>query len=131
MLSKCALITGIRGQDGSYLAELLLEKGYSVHGIVREEHLDNVESTCKNIIPVINRITLHGGNLDNYAEIQNIIEKVKPDECYHLSSQSFVNISEEEIIKTLRLNIEGTYFLLQAIIKKYPNCKFYFAGSSE
>src|SRR3989344_3919290 len=130
-MAKRVLITGIRGQDGSYLAEFLLDKGYEVHGIVRRSDLDNPQQTCQNILGIIDKITLHAGSLDNYSSIQSIIEKVKPDECYHFSAQSFVYLSPEEVSETFRLNIEGTHFLLQALMKKAPKCRFYFAGSSE
>lgn len=125
------LITGIRGQDGSYLAEFLLEKGYEVHGIVRRSDLHSPRETCPNIMHLMDKITLHAGSLDNYLSVASIIESVRPDECYHFSAQSFVYLSPEDVSETFRMNIEGTYFLLQALITGAPKCKFYFSGSSE
>ena len=85
MNNKVALITGITGQDGSYLAEFLLEKGYEVHGIVRRESLED-EEKLKNIKAVKEKIFLHEGNLSDHLSIYKVFSKVLPDECYHLSA---------------------------------------------
>ncbi len=126
-----ALITGITGQDGSYLTELLLGKGYEVHGIVRRVALEDPTHRLGRIQHVLDRISLYAGSLESYASIFNVVEKVKPDECYHLAAQSFVNYSFEDAFSTLNTNINGTLFLLSAIKEKAPDCKFYFAATSE
>ena len=128
---KRALITGITGQDGSYLAELLLDKGYEVHGIVRRVALEDPTHRLWRIQHILDRITLHAASLESYASIFNVVERVKPAECYHLAAQSFVSYSFEDAFSTLNTNINGTLFLLSAIKEKATGCKFYFAGSSE
>jgi GDPmannose 4,6-dehydratase len=128
---KKALITGITGQDGSYLAELLLEKGYEVHGIVRRVAFEDPEHRLWRIRHIVDKIHLHCGSLESYASIYNIVEKVKPDECYHLAAQSFVSYSFEDEFSTLNTNINGTIYVLSAIKNRKPDCKFYFAASSE
>ena len=93
MPTKKALITGITGQDGSYLAELLLEKGYDVHGIVRRVAIEDTENRLWRIKHLLNKITLHSGSVDSFPSIYRIVEQVKPDECYHLAAQSFFGYS--------------------------------------
>lgn len=126
-----ALITGITGQDGSYLAELLLSKGYEVHGIVRRLALEDPLHRLWRIRHLLDRITLHAGSMESYASIFNVVEQVQPDECYHLAAQSFVSYSFEDEFSTINTNINGTHFLLSAIKRKAPDCRFYFAASSE
>ena len=128
---KKALITGITGQDGSYLAEFLLEKGYEVHGIIRRVALEDPEHRLWRIRHVLDRITLHTASLESYASIFNVVEKVKPDECYHLAAQSFVSYSFEDEFSTISTNINGTMHILSAIKQRAPKCRCYFAGSSE
>jgi len=128
---KKAFITGIDGQDGSYLAELLLEKGYQVHGMVRRVALEDPEHHLWRIKHIRNRITLHAASLESYPSIFKVVEKVKPDECYHLAAQSFVGYSFEDEFSTINTNINGTHFVLSAIKERTPKCKFYFAASSE
>lgn len=128
---KKALITGITGQDGSYLAEFLLEKGYDVHGIVRRVALEDPEHRLWRLKPILDRIHLHAGSLESYASIFNVVEKVQPDECYHLAAQSFVGYSFEDAFSTINTNINGTLSVLSAICLRVPTCKVYFAGSSE
>jgi len=128
---KKALITGITGQDGSYLAESLLKKGYEVHGIVRRVALEDPEHRLWRIRHIFNKIKLHPGTLETYASIFNIVEKIKPQECYHLAAQSFVSYSFEDEFSTINTNINGTMHILSAIKQRAPKCKFYFAGSSE
>ena len=131
-MAKVALITGITGQDGSYLAELLLSKGYDVHGIVRRVALEDEIRRLWRIRKILNDITIHAGSLDSYARIFNIIQKIKPDEVYHLSAQSYVGYSFEDEFSTLNTNINGTHYMLSAT-KEFAekNVKFYFAASSE
>ena len=128
---KKALITGITGQDGSYLAELLLSKGYEVHGIVRRVAFEDLEHRLSRIKHILDKLILHPASLESYASIFNVVEKVKPDECYHLAAQSFVSYSFEDEFSTINTNINGTHFILSAIKEKAPKCKFYFAASSE
>ena len=131
-MSKVALITGITGQDGSYLAELLLSKGYKVHGIVRRVALEDEIHRLWRIRKILNNITLHAGSLESYASLFNIILKIKPQEVYHLAAQSFVGYSFEDEFSTLNININGTHYVLSAL-KEFAESKvkFYFAGSSE
>ncbi len=128
---KKALITGITGQDGSYLSELLLEKGYQVHGIVRRVALEDPAHRLWRIRHILDKLILHSASLESYASIFNVVDKVKPDECYHLAAQSFVSYSFEDEFSTINTNINGTLFVLSAIKERAPKCKFYFAGSSE
>ena len=128
---KRALITGITGQDGSYLAEFLLSKGYEVHGIVRRVAIEDPEHRLFRIRHILDKIILHPGSLESYASIFNVVDKVKPDECYHLSAQSFVSYSFEDEFSTINTNINGTHFVLAAVKARAPQCKFYFAASSE
>ena len=128
---KKALITGITGQDGSYLAEFLLNKGYEVHGIVRRVALEDPNHRLWRVRNIQDKLILHAASLESYASIFNVIEKIKPDECYHLAAQSFVSYSFEDAFSTLNTNINGTLFMLSAVKEKAPQCRFYFAGSSE
>jgi GDPmannose 4,6-dehydratase len=130
-MSKKALITGITGQDGSYLAELLLSKGYEVHGVVRRVAIEDPIHRLWRLRHILDRLKLHSGSLESYASIFNIVEEVSPDECYHLGAQSFVSYSFEDEFTTIHSNINGTHYLLSAIKRKAPECLFYFAGSSE
>ncbi len=128
---KKALITGITGQDGSYLAELLLEKKYEVHGIVRRVALEDPNHRMWRIRNILDRIHLHSASLDSYPSLFNVVEMIQPDECYHLAAQSFVSYSFEDEFSTMGTNINGTHYILSAIKHRAPHCRFYFAGSSE
>lgn len=128
---KIALITGISGQDGSYLAELLIAKGYQVHGVVRREALEDPQHRLANINHIINNLKLHVGAIDNHLGIYKIISLVKPDECYHLASSSFVSYNFEDESSLLANNFTSTHALLAAIKDLAPACRVYFAGSSE
>lgn len=128
---KRALITGITGQDGSYLAELLLEKGYEVHGIVRRVALEDPSTRMWRLRNVLDRIHVHSASMESYASLFNIVADVKPDECYHLAAQSFVSYSFEDEFSTINTNLNGTHYVLSAIKRLVPGCRFYFAGSSE
>ena len=131
MKHKKALITGITGQDGSYLAEYLLSMGYEVHGIVRRVALEDPTHHLWRLLPIATRLYLHSGTLDSFPSLYKILRDVQPDECYHLAAQSFVSISFEDEFSTMQTNINGTHHLLAAIKDSYPNCRIYFAGSSE
>ncbi len=128
---KRALITGITGQDGSYLAEFLLAQGYEVHGIVRRVAIEDPEQRLWRIRHLLDRVHIHAGSLESYASIFKVIERIQPDECYHLSAQSFVSYSFEDEFSTINTNINGTHFVLAALKDAAPGCRFYFAGSSE
>jgi len=130
-MAKVALITGITGQDGSYLAELLLSKGYEIHGIVRRVALEDATHRFWRIRKILNNVTIHSASLESYASIFNIVQKVKPDEVYHLAAQSYVVYSFEDEFSTLNTNINGTHHILSAVKEFNKNLKFYFAGSSE
>ncbi len=130
-MSKIALITGITGQDGSYLAELLLSKGYTVHGIVRRVALENRSHRLWRIHNLLEKINLHSASMESYASIFNIIKSLQPDEIYHLAAQSYVDYSFEDEFSTLNTNINGTHYMLSAIKESSNHSKFYFAGSSE
>ena len=131
-MKKVALITGITGQDGSYLAELLLSKGYEVHGIVRRVALEDETHRLWRIRKILKNLNLHAGSLESYASLFNIILKMKPTEVYHLAAQSYVDYSFQDEFSTLNININGTHYLLSAV-KEFATSKvkFYFAGSSE
>ena len=128
---KKALITGITGQDGSYLAEFLLKKKYQVHGIIRRVALEDETHRMWRIRGIINKVKLHPASLESYASIVKIIQKIKPNEIYHLGAQSFVDYSFKDEFSTLNTNINGTHYLLSALKDFSPKTKFYFAGSSE
>jgi len=128
---KKALITGITGQDGSYLSELLLEKGYEVHGIVRRVAIEHPQARMWRIRHLLDRIHVHSASMESYASIFDIISTVKPDECYHLAAQSFVSYSFEDEFSTINTNLNGTHYVLSAIKRQAPQCRFYFAASSE
>jgi|SRR5579884_1273009 len=131
MANKRALITGITGQDGSYLAEFLLQHGYEVHGIVRRVALQDTAHRLTRIEHLLDRIKLHAGSLESYPSIYKIVAEVKPDECYHLAAQSFVAYSFDDEFSTMNTNINGTHHILSAVHDMVPQCRFYFAGSSE
>jgi GDPmannose 4,6-dehydratase len=128
---KKALITGLTGQDGSYLAELLLEKGYEVHGIIRRVALEDPRTRLWRIRHISDKIHLHSASMESYASIFNIFSEIKPDECYHLAAQSYVSYSFEDEFSTINTNLNGTHYVLSALKRQAPDCKFYFAASSE
>jgi GDPmannose 4,6-dehydratase len=128
---KKALITGITGQDGSYLAEHLLDRGYEVHGLVRRVALEDPERRFGRIRHLLDRVTLHAASLESYPSIFHVFSKEVFDECYHLAAQSFVAESFTDGFSTMNTNINGTHYVLAAIRELRPACRFYFAGSSE
>ena len=131
MSSKRALITGITGQDGSYLGEWLLDRGYEVHGIVRRVALEDPDHRLSRLGGILPRLKLHAASLESFASIHRVVHEVQPHECYHLAAQSFVSYSFDDEFSTLNINIDGTHFLLAALRALAPECRFYFAGSSE
>ena len=130
-MKKIALITGISGQDGSYLAELLLSKEYDVHGLVMRIDLEDVNHRLANILSILDRVQLHSAELESLASILRIFDQVRPDECYHLAAQSFVDTSFDTETSTLDTNVKGTHNVLMSLKMLAPQCRFYFAGSSE
>ncbi len=130
---KKALITGVTGQDGSYLAEFLLNKGYRVHGIMRRAAIEHYNDRISRIHHLIGKknFSIHAASLENYPSICHILGQIKPDEIYHLAAQSFVSYSFEDGHSTMGTNVSGTHFLLSAAQQFVPKVKFYFAGSSE
>ena len=125
------MITGITGQDGSYLAELLLKKKYEVHGLVRRVAFEDEAQRFSRISGLLAKVTLHPGDITDYPGLTRLLAAIKPDEIYHLAAQSFVQVSFENDFDTLHTNIDGTHYLLRAIYELRLKSKFYFAGSSE
>jgi GDPmannose 4,6-dehydratase len=131
---KKALITGITGQDGSYLAELLLEKGYEVHGIIRRastfntQRIDHIyqDPHEENV-----RLKLHYGDMTDSSNLSRLVEKINPDEIYNLAAQSHVGTSFEIPEYTTDVDAMGTLRLLDAIKESEVECKFYQASTSE
>ncbi len=128
---KTALITGITGQDGSYLAEQLLAAGYEVHGLVRRVALEDPTRRFTRIEHLLDRVKLHGASLESYPSLFHVLSKHTYDECYHLAAQSFVAESFADGFSTMNTNINGTHYMLAALRELQPQCRFYFAGSSE
>ena len=129
-MSKIALITGILGQDGSYLAELLLEKGYKVHGIVRQKNSSD-EKKFWRIKTILKDLVLHNDNLNDSKSFYSILEKINPTEVYHLAAQSYDGHSFDNAFYTFKNNIDATHYILSAIKKFNNQIRFFFAGSSE
>jgi len=130
-VTKTALISGITGQDGSYLAEFLLSKGYEVHGIVRRVAIEDPEHRLWRIKHLMDDLVLHPASLENYPSLYRLMSNLKPSEVYHLAAQSFVGYSFEDEFSTLNTNINGTHYMLSALRDAVPSARFYFAGSSE
>jgi GDPmannose 4,6-dehydratase len=126
---KKALITGINGQDGSYLSEFLLEKGYEVHGILKRNSV--AENQTARLDNVYDKIKLHYGDLTDMSSLINVIQKVMPDEIYNLAAQSHVRISFDQPIYTANVTGLGTLNLLEAVKLIKPDTKVYQASSSE
>ncbi|HKB06120.1 MAG TPA: GDP-mannose 4,6-dehydratase [Gemmataceae bacterium] len=125
---KAALITGITGQDGSYLAELLLEKGYAVHGVVRRSSTE----TFERIGHLHDRITLHQADLNDLASLVEVVQAVRPAEVYNLAAQSFVPTSWKQPLLTTDVTATGVTRMLEAIRLVDPKgVRFYQASSSE
>ncbi len=127
MGQKVALITGITGQDGSYLAELLLERGYEVHGMVRRSSTEKFDR----IVHIKDQLTLHQADLLDQLSIIRMLEDARPDELYNLAAQSFVPTSWAQPLLTGEFTALGVTRLLEAIRTVNPAIKFYQASSSE
>jgi GDPmannose 4,6-dehydratase len=128
---KRACITGITGQDGSYLAELLLEKGYEVHGLDRRSALEDPACKMTRLKNVYDRLHLHAASLESFPSLYTCISKIQPEELYHLAAQSFVSYSFEDSFSTLDTNIRGTHYVLESVRECVPQCRVFFAASSE
>jgi len=128
---KRALITGITGQDGSYLAEHLLAQGYEVHGLIRPGSGAKDDPSFWRIQPVRDQVKLHTGNLEETGNLENLIRSIQPRECYHLAAETFVFNSLENESAILKANTQSTHHLLLALKNHAPDCRFFFAGSSE
>jgi GDPmannose 4,6-dehydratase len=131
MKNKKALIIGVTGQDGSYLAELLLEKKYKVHAILRKVSLKKNKNRFWRINEFKKKIIFHNASLNEYKKLSNLIKKIKPHEIYHLAAQSYINYRFDDEFFQLNPNINGTHYILSAIKDYSPKSKFYFASSSE
>jgi len=126
-MKKIALITGITGQDGSFLSEILLDKGYMVHGIIRRSSSINT----KRIDHLIDNITLHYGDMTDSSRISELISMIKPDEIYNLAAQSHVRVSFDIPHYTSQVDAIGTLNILEAVKVHAPKAKFYQASTSE
>lgn len=126
-MSKKALITGITGQDGSYLAELLLEKGYEIYGLIRRKSHESFD----NIQHLLGRIHFVSGDLTDQSSLDTVVSSIKPDEVYNLAAQSFVGSSWSQPIFTTEVNALGTLRLLESVRKFVSGARFYQASSSE
>lgn len=127
MSNKIALISGITGMDGSHLAELLLEKGYEVHGIIRRTSTFNTDR----IDHIFDRLNLHYGDVTDPLVISNLVSKIQPDEVYNLAAQSHVKVSFEIPYYTAQVDGLGTLVILEAVKNHCPKAKIYQASTSE
>jgi GDPmannose 4,6-dehydratase len=127
--NKIALITGINGQDGSYLTEFLLDKGYEVHGTLKRNSVS--ENQTSRLNDVYDRIKLHYADMTDLSSLIRVIQEVKPDEIYNLAAQSHVRISFDQPLYTANVTGVGTLNLLEAVKLIKPNTKIYQASSSE
>src|SRR3989338_5604906 len=134
-MTKVALITGISGQDGSYLAELLLSKGYEVHGLIRRSSSQNtsrlLECGLLSHDSDENKIVVHDADITDHHSMVRALETAQPDEIYHLAAQSHVGLSFNQPEITMHVTGLGTLRLLEAIRQLKLKCRFYQAGSSE
>ena len=127
--NKVVLITGINGQDGSYLTEFLLDKGYQVHGILKRNSV--AENQTSRLNSVYEKVKLYYGDLTDLSSLISVIQKVQPDEIYNLAAQSHVRISFDQPIYTANVTGIGTLNLLEAVRLIKPNARVYQASSSE
>jgi len=127
--NKIALITGINGQDGSYLAEFLIQKGYEVHGTLKRNSV--AENQTSRLNSIYNKIQLHYADLTDLSSLISVIQKVNPDEIYNLAAQSHVRISFDQPLYTANVTGIGTLNMLEAVKLINPNTKIYQASSSE
>ncbi len=130
-MPRRALITGISGQDGSYLSQLLLSKGYEVHGFVQRSELENPARDLWRLKDFIHDIQLYPASVESYPAMFAVIKDLKPHECYHLAAKSFVSYTFDNDFVTFNTNVNGTLNILSILHQIAPDCRFYFAASSE
>ena len=130
-MSKIAIITGITGQDGSYLAELLLKKKYKVHGIIRKNLKSKYSNRLWRLKKIIKEIKLHRVEINSFNKLSNLIKKIRPDEVYHLAAQAYDGHSFNNEFYTFDINLSFTHKMLSIVRKMNKKAKFFFAGSSE
>jgi GDPmannose 4,6-dehydratase len=134
MAAKRALITGITGQDGSYLSELLISKGYEVHGIIRRSssfNTERIDHLYHDPHEKTVRLVLHYGDLTDGSSLRSIISQIQPAEIYNLGAQSHVRVSFDQPVYTVEADALGTLVLLEAMRDACPKARYYQAGSSE
>ena len=126
-----AIITGISGQDGYFLSQFLLSKGYEVHGILRRN--SSMTQGTLDLLPanIKKQIIIHYGDITDGNFISNIFREQKPDELYHLAAQSFVGYSFQNVLSTYDANIGGTLHACNAVKDSSPDTRMYFAATSE
>jgi GDPmannose 4,6-dehydratase len=130
-MTKRALITGLTGQDGAYLAQLLLSKGYEVHGVVRRSASADVVDARLRWLGIDGQIQIHDGNLTDLSCLIRILRDAKPDEVYNLGAQSFVKSSWQQPLLTGSVTAMGAHNMLEAVRLEAPEARFYQASSSE
>ena len=128
---KRALVTGITGQDGAYLSQLLLEKGYQVWGVIRRSSHRGVEDHRLRWLSIADKVTLVDGDLSDLSSLVRIVKEVQPDEIYNLAAQSFVASSWRQPILTANITAVGVTHMLEAMRSEKPDARFYQASSSE
>src|SRR5208337_2987343 len=130
-MTKQALLTGITGQDGAYLAQLLLDKGYEVHGVIRRSSHRGVEDHRLRWLGVADRVSLHDGDLGDLSSLLRIVQETNPHEIYNLAAQSFVASSWRQPVLTANVTAVGVANMLEATRIGAPGARFYQASSSE
>lgn len=130
-MAKRALVTGITGQDGAYLSQFLLEKGYEVHGVIRRSSHRGVEDHRLRWLGVADRVHLHDGDLADLSSLLRTVNDVQPDEIYNLAAQSFVASSWRQPLLTANVTAIGVTNMLEAMRIGAPGARFYQASSSE
>ncbi len=131
MNRRKAFVTGVTGQDGAYLAKLLLGKGYEVHGLLRRSASSDVIGARLRWIGILDQVILHDGNLSDLSSLIRIVSEVQPDEVYNLAAQSFVKSSWQQPILTGMVTGMGATHMLEAVRIAAPKARFYQASSSE
>ena len=130
-MAKRALLTGITGQDGAYLSQFLLSKGYEVFGVIRRSSHRGVEDHRLRWLGVADKVTLLDGDMDDVSSLVRIVKETKPDEIYNLAAQSFVASSWRQPIHTANITATGVTNMLEAMRSEAPEARFYQASSSE
>lgn len=130
-MGKVALVTGVSGQDGAYLSQLLLSKGYAVHGLLRRSASADVIDTRLKTLGIADDVMLHDGNLTDITSLIRVLQEVEPDEVYNLGAQSFVKSSWQQPILTGGVTALGVSNILEAVRIITPAARFYQASSSE